>query len=80
MVTNIYGTTLDSKFLDSIRLSIGSDNFAQDILDHIVPDHASHSRSKFSCMDYGNFCWHDGLLFRNNHNYIPNGPSQLEVL
>ena len=80
MVTNVSETTLDSKFLDSIRASIGSDDFAQDILDHIVPDRASCSRSKFSRIDYGNFSWHDGLLFRNNRTYIPNGPSRLQVL
>ena len=80
MVTNISETPLDSRYIDSIRSSIGSDDFAQDILDHIVPDRASCSRSKFSRMDYGNFSWHDGLLFRNNRTYIPNGPSRLEVL
>ena len=80
MVTNVAETTLDSKFLDSIRSSIGSNDFAQDILDHIVPNHASCSQSKFSCMDYGNFSWHDGIFYRNNCTYIPNGPSRLEVL
>ena len=69
-----FETPLDSRFLDSICLSIGSDYSAQDTLDHIVPDCASCSCSKFSCMDYGNFSWHHGLLFRNNRVYIPNDP------
>ena len=78
MVTNVAETTLDSKFLDSIRSSIGSNDFAQYILDHIVPTFCT--RSNFSRMDYGNFSWHDGIFYQNNCTYIPNGPSRLEVL
>ena len=80
MVTNLSETTLDSKFLDSICSSIRSDVFAQAILNHIIPDCVSYSRSKFSHMDYGNFSWHDGLLFRNKRTYILNGPSRLVVV
>ena len=80
MVTHVFETPLDSRFLDNIRSSICSYNFAQDILEHIIPDLASCSHSKFSIMDYGNFSWHGGFLFQNNGIYIPKGPSQLEVL
>jgi hypothetical protein len=80
MVPDISERLSGSGFLDSIRSKIGSNNFAQDILDHIIPDHASCSRSKFSRVHYNNFSWRDGFLFRNNHMYIPKGPLGLQVL
>ena len=73
-------TLCESSFLDGIRAKIYSDDLAQDILDHIVPDRGSSSQSKFSRMDYTKFRWHDGLLFRNNQMYIPDVPSRLQVL
>ena len=80
MVTKVPKILCDSSFLDCIRTSICSDDFAQDILDHIIPDRSSSSQSKFSRMDYGKFRCHDGLLFRNNQMYIPDVPSRLQVL
>jgi hypothetical protein len=80
MVANVSEMPSDSSFLDSIHSKIVFDSFAQDhILDHIIPDRASSSQSKFSRMDYARFSWQDGLLFRKNRIYISNGPSRLEV-
>ena len=80
LVTNVSETLCDSNFLDCIRARIYSDDLAQDVLDHIIPDRGSSSQSKFSRMDYGRFRWHDGLLFRDNKMYVPDGPSRLQVL
>jgi hypothetical protein len=80
MVANVSETPLDSSFVESIRAKIISDSFTQDILAHIIPDRASSSKTKLSRLDYHKFSYHDGLLFRNNKMYIPDGPSRLEVL
>ena len=46
IVTNVSQTPLDSRYHNLIHSSIGSDDFAQDILDHIIPCCASCSRFK----------------------------------
>jgi transposase InsO family protein len=73
-------TASDSGLLYSIREQINVDEFAQDILDHIIPDRASCSRSSKPRQDYNLFTSHDGLLFRQNLLYVPDGPSRLQVL
>jgi hypothetical protein len=80
LVTKVSETLYDSNFLEGIRAKIYSDDLAQDILDHIIPNCGSSSQSKISRMDYSKFRWHDGLLFPNNKMYIPDVPSRLEVL
>jgi hypothetical protein len=70
----------DSSLLDSIRADIISDEFAQDILNHIISDRASSSSSKNPRKDYNQFKWDNGLLFRNTLLYIPNGSSRLQVM
>jgi hypothetical protein len=52
-----------SGLLYSIREQINVDEFAQDILDHIIPDRASCSLSSKPRQDYNLFTWHDALLF-----------------
>jgi hypothetical protein len=68
-------TPSDSGLLYSIREQINDDEFARDILDHIIPDRASYSRSSKPRQDYNLFTWHDGLLFRQNLLSVPDGPS-----
>ena len=58
--------------LDSIRDHMTTDEFPNDVLDHIVPDRASCSQSKNSRNDYRQFYWHGGFLFRQNILYVPN--------
>ena len=82
-VMEVHATTeppMDSSLLDSIREHIATDEFAQGILDHILPDRASCSRSQKPRQDYNQFTLHDGLLFRQNLLYVPDGPSRLQVL
>jgi hypothetical protein len=63
MMVNAFKAPTESILLDSIRTNISKDAFAQDILDHIVPERPCYSRSQHSCMDYGKFTWNKGLLF-----------------
>ena len=56
-------TPRDSNLLDSIREHIETDEFAQDILNHMIPDRASCSQSQKPHQDYDKFSSHDGLLF-----------------
>ena len=69
MVVNAITTLNNSTLLDSIRDHMATDDFAKDVLDHIIPDHASCSRSKNPRNDYHQFYWHDGFLFRQNLLY-----------
>ena len=78
--TELLDVPSNPSFLDSIRRDIRLDSFAQDILNHIDPDRASSSMSKSSRKDYRQFSWRDGLLFRNKHLYVPDGPMRLQVL
>ena len=82
LASTIFETLVDSSLLSSIRKHTNSDGFVQDVLDHILPDRASGSSSKtnFSRKDYDQFSWRNGLLFRNNILYVPDGPSRLQVL
>ena len=80
MAFHAIDTPEDSSLLDSIREHLGTDEFAQDILNHIIPDRASCSQSQNPRQDYNQFSWHDGLLFRQNLLYVPDGPSRLRVL
>ena len=64
----------NSTLLDSIRHHMATDDFAKDVLDHIIPDRASCSRSKNPRNDYRQFYWHGGFLFRQNLLYVPDGP------
>ena len=80
MVVNAITTLDNSTLLDSIRDHMATDDFAKDVLDHIIPDHASCSRSKNPRNDYHQFYWHDGFLFRQNLLYVPAGPPRLQVL
>mgnify|MGYP000155538084 CR=1 FL=1 len=56
------------------------DEFANDVLDHIVLDHASCSQLVYPRNDYRQFYWHGGFLFRQNLLYVPNGRARLQVL
>ena len=49
MIVHVPKTPLDSRFHDFICSNIGSNDFAQDIIGHIILDRA------FSHMDYENF-------------------------
>ena len=80
MVVNAITTLENSTLLDSIRDHMANDDFAKDVLDHIVPDRASCSRSKYPRNDYRQFYWHGGFLFRRNLLYVPDGPPRLQVL
>jgi hypothetical protein len=52
MVANVSYTPLDSSFFGYIRSKIGLDSFAQDILDHIIPNRTSSLRSKLSRISF----------------------------
>jgi hypothetical protein len=80
MTTQVFKTPLDSSLLESIRTTINTDGFAQDILNHIIEGRASCSRSANSRKDYNQFTWYDGLLLRNNKLYIPDGSLRIQVL
>ena len=69
MITHVFEAPLDSSLLESIRTDIKVDAFAQDILDHIIENHASCSRLTNDRKDYDQFTWHDGLLFLYNQLY-----------
>ena len=80
MTAHVFEAPLDSSLLESIRKDLEFDAYAQDILDHIVQSRSSCSQSTNNRKDYGKFSSHDGLLFRNNQLYIPEGSSRLQVL
>ena len=80
MTSHVLEAPLDSSLLESIRTDIKADAFAQGILDHIVEKRASCSRSTNDRKDYHLFTWYDGLLFRSNQLYIPDGSCRLQVL
>ena len=63
MVVNAITTLENSTLLDSIRDHMATDDFAKDVLDHIVRDRASCSQSKNPSNDYRQFYWHGGFLF-----------------
>ena len=64
MAFYVIDTPEDLSILDSIRENLGIDEFAQDILNHIVPDRASCSQSKNPRQDYNQVSCHDGLIYR----------------
>ena len=80
MVVNAFKMPTDSMLISTIRTDLEADEFAQDVLNHIIPDRASCSRSVNSRNDYNQFSWHDNLLFRNNLLYVPDGRSRLLIL
>ena len=80
MAMHTINTPGDSQFLDSIREHIATDAFAQEVLSHIILDRASSSESQNPRLDYTQFTWHDGLLFRQTLLYVPDGPSRLTVM
>ena len=65
---------------DAIRDHMVTDEFVKDVLDHIIPDRASSSQWKNPRNDYNQFCWHDGLLFRQNLLYVLDDLPHLQVL
>ena len=80
MEANVITTLEDSTLLDSIRDHMATDEFTNDVLDHIIPDRASWSQSKNPRNDYRQFYWHGGFLFRENLLYVRNGRARLQVL
>ena len=80
LTINAFKAPEDSRLLDSIRTGTISDEFAQDVLNHIISDRASSSKSKYPRKDYNQFRWQNGLLFRNTLLYVPNGSSRLQVM
>ena len=80
MTMNTINTPGDSRLLHDTREHIGIDAFAEEILNHIILDRASNSQSQNPRLDYTQFNWHDGLLFRQTLLYVPDGPSRLEVV
>ena len=80
MAANAIITLEDSTLLNSIRDYMATDEFANDVLDHILPDRASSSQSKNPRNDYHQFYWHGGFLFWRNLLYVPNGPPWLWIL
>ena len=80
MAANAFKMPTDSFLISTIRTDLEVDEFAQDFLNHILPDRASCSRSVSSRNDYNQFSWHDNLLFRNNLLYVLDGRSRLLIL
>ena len=80
MISNISQAPLDSSLQDQISSDINGDLFAQDILDHILPDHATCSRNNKSHTDYDQFSWRNGFLFRKDLLYILHALARLQVL
>ena len=80
MVANAFKMPTDSILISTIHTDLEANEFAQDVLNHIIPDHASCSRSVNSCKDYNQFSWHDNLVFRNNVLYVLDGHSRLLIL
>ena len=80
MAIHAIETPGDSSLLDSLREHIEIDEFAQEILNHIILYHASCLQYQNPHQDYNQFNWHDGLLFRQNLLYVPDSPSRLHVL
>ena len=70
MTMHTTNTPEDSSLLDTIREHIVADAFAQEILNHIIPNRASNSQSQNPHQDYTQFIWHDGLLFGQNLLYV----------
>ena len=52
MTFNAIDTPEDSSILDSIREHLGTDEFTQDILNHIIPNRASCLESQNRRQDY----------------------------
>ena len=69
MAANAFKMSTDSMLIRTIRTDLEADEFAQDVLNHIIPDRASCSRSVNSRNSYNQFSWHDNSLFRNNLLY-----------
>ena len=66
MAFHAIDTPEDSSLLDSIREHLGTDEFSQDILNHIIPDRASCSQSQNPRQDYNQFSWlHSGVCHPN---------------
>ena len=63
MAANAFKMPTYSFLISTIRTDLEVDEFAQDVLIHIIPDHASCSRSVNSRNDYNQFNWHDNLLY-----------------
>jgi pyocin large subunit-like protein len=76
--TKVLDVPSNPSFLDSIRRDIKLESFAQDLLNHIDPDHASSSTSKNSRKDYRH-SWRHGLFFRNKHLYARDSLARLQV-
>ena len=64
--TTVYATPLESSLVDIIRQRLHSDDFAQDVLPHIRPGHASCLTLQGLSQHYQEFKCHDVLLFYNN--------------
>ena len=71
---------VDSSILNSIRQDLQIDVFAQEVLDHIDPNHVSCSKGQHPHVDYNKFTWQNDLLFYKGLLYAPNGSSHLKVL
>ena len=80
MAIHAIETPGDSSLLDSLREHIEIDEFAQEILNHIIPDRASCSQSQNLRQDHTKFSWHDGLFFQQNLLNVLDSPSQLQIL
>ena len=63
MAFHAIDTPEDSSILDSIREHLGTDKFAQGILNHIIPDRASCSQSQNPRQDYNQLVGMMGYLF-----------------
>jgi hypothetical protein len=64
---------VDLSILDVIQCDIPSHIFAQQILDHIDPPHASCSTRQCFQVDNKKFKWHNQFLYYIGHLYVPNG-------
>ena len=79
MVVNAITALENSSLVDSIRDHMATNDFAKDVLDHIVPDRASCSLSKNPHSDYRQFYSLGGFLFQQNLLYVPDGSPRLQV-
>ena len=78
--TQVFGMSMDSHVVDTIREDLKTDAFAQAILAQIYPSQASCSQSQPPGTDYRQFKYHNGLLFFKELLYVPYDSCRLRVV
>ena len=80
LTTIVYATPLDSSLLDTIRQRLRSDDFAKDVLAHIIPSPSSCFTLEGPSQHYQEFKWQEGLFCYKNLLYVLDGSPLLQVL